>query len=51
MDASDASTRSVGVSVRGRYAGAARPEALCLETTPEQASHEPLRFRIGVSYV
>ena len=53
MAASGANTGSASVSVRARDAGAARPEPLYLETTSEQASHEPLRFwvRIGVSYV
>ena len=52
MAASGANTGSTSVSVRARDAVATRPEALCLETTPEQASHKPLRFlfRIGVSY-
>ena len=52
MAASGANTGSASVSVRARDAVAARPEPLCLETTPEQASHEPLRFwvRISVSY-
>ena len=53
MAASGANIGSASVSVRAPDAGTARPEPLCLETTPEQATHEPVSFwvRIGVSYV